>query len=104
VTTGPDRDEPEAWWRGVAETAERFDAALDAAGRNRDDVPRYLNLDSSPVYSMTSVEAFTDAVGRAAALGFTDAITHWPRASSWYAGDEKVLESVAGRLPRLRRL
>jgi hypothetical protein len=52
---------------------------------------------------MTSVDAFTDAVGRAAALGFTDAITHWPRASSWYAGDEKVLESVAAQLPRLRQ-
>jgi hypothetical protein len=50
-------------------------------------VPRNLNLDSSPTYSMTSEDAFTDAVGRAAALGFTDAITHWPRASSWYAGD-----------------
>jgi hypothetical protein len=29
-------------------------------------------------------------------------VTHWPRASSWYAGDEKVLESVAGMLPQLR--
>jgi hypothetical protein len=51
---------------------------------------------------MSSVEAFTDAIGRAAALGFTDAISHWPRATSWYAGDEKVLESVAQRLPGLR--
>ena len=103
VTTGAmGAEDLEAWWRSVAELSARFDEALDAAGRPRDAVARYLSLDSSPVYSLTSVEAFTDAVGRAAALGFTDAITHWPRASSWYAGDEKVLESVAARLPRLR--
>ena len=92
----------EQWWESVARIVARFDEALDEAGRSRDAIPRYLNLDSSPVYSMSSVEAFTDAVGRAARLGFTDAITHWPRERSWYAGDEKILESVAARLPRLR--
>nr|WP_296068547.1 LLM class flavin-dependent oxidoreductase [uncultured Actinoplanes sp.] len=95
-------DDADEWWRSVEAVSSRFDEALDAAGRPRDAVPRYLNLDSSPVYSLTSVDAFEDAAGRAAALGFTDAITHWPRSSSWYAGDEKVLESVAARLPRLR--
>jgi alkanesulfonate monooxygenase SsuD/methylene tetrahydromethanopterin reductase-like flavin-dependent oxidoreductase (luciferase family) len=103
VTTGTVvSDGEQAWWRSVAEASARLDDALDAAGRPRDAIDRYLNLDSSPVYSMSSVAAFTDAIGRAAALGFTDAITHWPRASSWYAGDEKVLESVAAQLPRLR--
>jgi alkanesulfonate monooxygenase SsuD/methylene tetrahydromethanopterin reductase-like flavin-dependent oxidoreductase (luciferase family) len=101
VTTGPTTDDVAQWWRSVAEVSGRFDEALDAAGRSRDAVPRYLSLDTA-AYSMASAEAFTDAVGRAAALGFTDAIAHWPRASSWYAGDEKVLESVAARLPRLR--
>jgi alkanesulfonate monooxygenase SsuD/methylene tetrahydromethanopterin reductase-like flavin-dependent oxidoreductase (luciferase family) len=102
VTTGTATDDIAVWWRSVAEASARFDAALDQLGRPRDAVPRYLNLDSSPVYSLSSVDAFADAVGRAAALGFTDAISHWPRASSWYAGDEKVLESVATQLPRLR--
>jgi alkanesulfonate monooxygenase SsuD/methylene tetrahydromethanopterin reductase-like flavin-dependent oxidoreductase (luciferase family) len=103
VTTGATgADDAEAWWQSVAATAARFDEALDEAGRPRDAVARYLNLDSSPVYSMSSVATFADAVGRASALGFTDVITHWPRASSWYAGDEKVLESVAAQLPRLR--
>ena len=103
VTTGTiATDDEKAWWQSVADVSARLDEALDAAGRPRDAVDRYLNLDSSPVYSMSSVDAFTDAVGRAAALGFTDAIAHWPRASSWYAGDERVLESVAAKLPRLR--
>ena len=103
VTTGTiATDDEKAWWQSVADVSARLDEALDAAGRPRDAIDRYLNLDSSPVYSMSSVDAFTDAVGRAAALGFTDAIAHWPRASSWYAGDERVLESVAAKLPRLR--
>jgi alkanesulfonate monooxygenase SsuD/methylene tetrahydromethanopterin reductase-like flavin-dependent oxidoreductase (luciferase family) len=104
VTTGrpaDDQDEDD-WWATVATLTERFDAALTEAGRAGDTVSRFLNLDSSPVYSMSSPGAFTDAVGRAAALGFTDVVAHWPRAGGWYAGDEKVLETVAGLLPRLR--
>jgi alkanesulfonate monooxygenase SsuD/methylene tetrahydromethanopterin reductase-like flavin-dependent oxidoreductase (luciferase family) len=98
VTTGtPAVTDEAAWWRSVAEVSDRFTEA--AAGRA---VDRYLSLDSSPVFSMSSVEAFTEAVGRAAELGFTDVLTHWPRRSSWYAGDEKVLETVATMLPRLR--
>ncbi|GAA0423230.1 luciferase [Actinoplanes capillaceus] len=101
VTTGPQADSAEEWWRAVAEIRDRFHAACESAGRPLESVDRYLNLDSSPVYSMTSVDAFTEATGRARELGFTDVITHWPRESSWYAGDEKVLEAVAAELPRL---
>ncbi|GAA0570244.1 LLM class flavin-dependent oxidoreductase [Paractinoplanes ferrugineus] len=104
VTTGPAADDLESWWQAVAAIVTRFEESLSAAGRAPDAIPRYLNLDSAPLYSMTSVDAFTDAIGRASALGFTDAITHWPRASSWYAGDEKVLETVAERLESLRRI
>src|SRR4051794_12264193 len=100
VTTGAQaQDDEAAWWRSVAEVSARFGDAAAAAGRT---VDRYLNLDSSPVFSLSSADAFTDAVGRAAELGFTDVMTHWPRRSSWYAGDEKVLETVASLLPRLR--
>ncbi|MEU4164667.1 LLM class flavin-dependent oxidoreductase [Actinoplanes sp. NPDC026670] len=103
VTTGPQQlDSAELWWKEVTVLRDRFDATLEAAGRPLDSVDRYLNLDTSPIFSMSSVEAFTDAVGRARELGFTDVITHWPRESSWYTGDEKVLEAVAAELPRLR--
>ena len=98
VTTGAQAvDDEAAWWRSVAEVSAKF---TDAAGDRK--VDRYLNLDSSPVLSLSSVEAFTDAVGRAAELGFTDVLTHWPRKSSWYAGDERILEAVAPMLPKLR--
>jgi alkanesulfonate monooxygenase SsuD/methylene tetrahydromethanopterin reductase-like flavin-dependent oxidoreductase (luciferase family) len=103
VTTGPSEvTDSAAWWRSIRETAARFTDSLMSAGRADAIVDRYLNLDSAPVYSMSSADAFTDAVGRAAELGFTDVVTHWPRASGWYAGDENVLETVAGMLPRLR--
>jgi alkanesulfonate monooxygenase SsuD/methylene tetrahydromethanopterin reductase-like flavin-dependent oxidoreductase (luciferase family) len=106
VTTGQPADgqTEDEWWDSVAGNAARFDAALTEAGRSGDGVSRFLDLDSSPIYSLSSTGAFADAVGRAAELGFTDVVTHWPRAEGWYAGSEKVLESAAGLLPRLRAL
>ena len=103
VTTGTESvSTADEWWRSVRSAKDRFEAALAQAGRPVDAVDRYLNLDSSPVLSMSSADAFVDAVGRAAELGFTDVVAHWPRASSWYAGSEKILETVAGLLPALR--
>ncbi len=98
VTTGVRADSLAGWWQSVADAAARFDDALDAAGRPVDDVRRFLSLDASGTFALTSAEYFADAVGRAAELGFTDVITHWPRPSGWYAGDESVLESVAARI------
>jgi alkanesulfonate monooxygenase SsuD/methylene tetrahydromethanopterin reductase-like flavin-dependent oxidoreductase (luciferase family) len=102
VTTGEPADDLHAWWRSVAQLGDRFDEALEANGRDSAAVDRYLSLDASPVFSMTSPDAFADAVGRARCLGFTDVVTHWPRTSGSYAGGEKVLETVAGMLSRLR--
>ena len=63
---------------------------------------RYLSLDASPVLlAGRAAAAFTDAVGRAGGLGFTDVLTHWPRPDDWYAGDEAVLDEIAAVLPML---
>ncbi|GIF13103.1 luciferase [Actinoplanes teichomyceticus] len=102
VTTGPQAETAAEWWRAVAAVRDRFEDTLAAAGRAPESVARYLNLDSSPVFSLSSLDAFQEATGRARELGFTDVITHWPRQSSWYAGEEKILEAVAAELPRLR--
>jgi alkanesulfonate monooxygenase SsuD/methylene tetrahydromethanopterin reductase-like flavin-dependent oxidoreductase (luciferase family) len=85
VTTGGQADELDAWWRSVEELAKRYEGTGD----------RYLMLDSAPVFSLSSASFFEEQLGRAQELGFTDAITHWPRPSSWYAGDESVLDEVA---------
>ncbi|WJK43924.1 LLM class flavin-dependent oxidoreductase [Solwaraspora sp. WMMA2056] len=103
VTTGTDFDDLESWWASVARLAERCTATLDQVDRDPADLRRYLSLDSAPVFSLSSAGFFADAVERAAGLGFTDVITHWPRRSSWYAGDERVLVEVATDvLPSLR--
>ncbi|MFE0591553.1 LLM class flavin-dependent oxidoreductase [Micromonospora echinospora] len=104
VTTGTGGDDLEGWWKSVATLAARLDATLDEAGRDPATLDRYLLLDAAPVFSLTSADFFADAVARAARLGFTDVVTHWPRLSSWYAGDENVLSEVAENLPELRRV
>ncbi|TYB99550.1 LLM class flavin-dependent oxidoreductase [Micromonospora sp. WP24] len=104
VTTGGGEEELDAWWAGVAKLSARLDRALDEAGRDPATLDRYLSMDAAPVFSLSSAQFFADQVGRAAGLGFTDVVTHWPRASSWYAGDEETLVDVATRLlPELRR-
>ncbi|WP_158850679.1 LLM class flavin-dependent oxidoreductase [Saccharothrix deserti] len=102
VTTGPDTDDEAAWWRGVARMTEQFGEALAGIGRAKESTDFHLNADSSPVYSLTSVEHFRDVAGRARSLGFTDLVVHWPRADGVYAGSEAVLERVAADvLPEL---
>jgi alkanesulfonate monooxygenase SsuD/methylene tetrahydromethanopterin reductase-like flavin-dependent oxidoreductase (luciferase family) len=95
ITTGPKTGDLETWWRAVSDSCTRLDESLEAEGREPAGLARYLSLDAAPVYSLSSVDAFTDAVGRARELGFTDVVTHWPRATGWYAGQESVLEEIA---------
>ena len=104
VTYGPSVDPEggaaaqEEWWQGLGRLSSRFDAALAEVGRTRP-VDRYLNLDGAPSYSLGSVALLAEGVERAAALGFTDVVVHWPRAEGIYAGDPGVLEEVAALLP-----
>jgi alkanesulfonate monooxygenase SsuD/methylene tetrahydromethanopterin reductase-like flavin-dependent oxidoreductase (luciferase family) len=94
ITTGGRTDDLDAWWRSVADRAGRFDGSGD----------RYLMLDAAPRFSLSSRGFFEEQVARASELGFTDVITHWPRPSGAYEGDEAVLEDVATHvLPELMR-
>lgn len=97
VTTGPEGRTPEEWWTAVAALGRRLDDALEAAGRESRTLDRYLSLDSGGLFSLESVARFDDMVGRAEELGFTDVISHWPRAEGIYAGDDEVLYEVASR-------
>ena len=102
ASTGGDGLTGEEWWQSVATLARRLDDAAARAGRDGASIDRYLSIDAGGTYSLSSVGAFEDIVARAAALGFTDVIAHWPREGGIYAGDEAVLEEVAARLPGLR--
>jgi alkanesulfonate monooxygenase SsuD/methylene tetrahydromethanopterin reductase-like flavin-dependent oxidoreductase (luciferase family) len=95
VTTGPKVETMDEWWVALATLSERLEQTLAEAGRDIGMFDRYLNLDSSPRFALTSVGTFEEMAGRAGELGFTDVITHWPRLEGPYAGDENVLESVA---------
>ncbi len=96
VTTGTGGETLEEWWDGVAGLAQRFTDTEGSAGKDR-----YLLLDASPRFSLESADLYEEMTGRAAELGFTDTITHWPRHEDPYAGSEATLEEVASRfLPR----
>ncbi len=98
VTTGDREGGLAGWWESVAQAAARFDDALARTGREPEHVRRFLSLDASGTFALTSLDYFADAVGRAGKLGFTDVLTHWPRAEGWYAGDESVLETVVAQI------
>jgi alkanesulfonate monooxygenase SsuD/methylene tetrahydromethanopterin reductase-like flavin-dependent oxidoreductase (luciferase family) len=103
MTYGGVADTDDEWWALVASHSRRVDDALVAAGRPAPDLARYLNVDAAPTFSLSSAAAFEDAVGRAAELGFTDVITHWPRTTDPFRGTREVLdEVVADVMPRLR--
>lgn len=98
ITTGKGGDDIDAWWAGVAELADRFTGIEGSADKDR-----YLSLDAAPVLSLSSVEYFREAAGRAAELGFTDIVTHWPREDGIYAAQLSTLESVVSTvLPELQ--
>lgn len=101
VTYGVGGDTLDDWWEGIAGLCGRLDEAEEAAVRSKP-LDRYLSLDGSPRFSLESVGLFEELTGKAAELGFTDVVTHWPRAEGVYAGSERVLEQVAERLPHLR--
>jgi alkanesulfonate monooxygenase SsuD/methylene tetrahydromethanopterin reductase-like flavin-dependent oxidoreductase (luciferase family) len=95
ITTGAHTDDLESWWAAVADNCSRFSESLHIEGRAADDLTRYLMLDAAPGYSLSSLDRFTDFVGRSEEMGFTDVLVHWPRAAGWYAGHESVLDEIA---------
>lgn len=99
ATTGdPNRPEGTDWWTALAGVCDRFTDVLGEAGRESSTIDRYLQLDAGPVFSMSSVESFRESLGRAAELGFTDVVTHWPRPGGPYAGSEQTLAAVAAEV------
>lgn len=99
VTLGRQSETPDQWWHSVAEVSRRLDDSLAAHGRDSATLDRYLNLDAH-YYALQSIDTWEDAVGRAAELGFTDLVTHWPRREGVYAGSEEILVQVARRFSR----
>jgi alkanesulfonate monooxygenase SsuD/methylene tetrahydromethanopterin reductase-like flavin-dependent oxidoreductase (luciferase family) len=74
----------------LADQVRRFNDACD--GR---ELSRLIVADSADRQPLASIEAFRDAAGRYAELGFTDLVVHEPRAEPPYQADYAVLEQVA---------
>ena len=89
----PGAQTQDEWWAGLAKQV----ALLNEAAADRS-IQRYLSIDGGPLLSLRSLDAFVDAAGRAAELGFDEVVAHWPRPSRRFVGDPAVLEQVAGRL------
>jgi hypothetical protein len=88
----------------VAGLAERFTETLADAGRPGDGVRRMLSLDAAGPFSLASPGYFEEAVGRAAQLGFTDVVVHWPvPGAPVYDAPESRVEEIAALLPGLSR-
>lgn len=109
----------ERWWAGLAALTDVFDGVLASthpsgstvgdgagadAGAPREPLRRYLSIDGAPVFALESVDVLVEGVERAAALGYTDLVLHWPRDEGVYAGSEAVLEEAASRLAELRQV
>lgn len=99
VTLGKQAETLKEWWMSVTEVSHRLSDELADRGRDAATLDRYINLDAHS-YALESVGAWEDAVGRATELGFTDVVTHWPRAEGAYAGTEETLVEVASRFSR----
>ncbi len=106
ATTGstPRHAGDDAWWAGVRALSARLDDVLAAAGREPGSLDRLLSLDAAPTFSLVSVDHFVDCAGRAAELGFTDVVTHWPvPGAPVYDAPESRVDEVAAVLPSLGR-
>lgn len=107
-TTGAPTDaSAEDWWAAAADKAARFAQTLEVRVSGGHEVPagfaRYLNLEAR-TSDFGSAEQVVDAVGRAAALGFTDVVIAWPRPDGAMAGDPGLVEALAARLPEIHAL
>lgn len=103
ITYGGAGETLEEWWDHLEVQSSQVSEGLADAGRGEQAFRRILSVDSGPVYGLSSAGVFEELVARADALGFTDVVTHWPRADGPYAGRLAVLEQVsADALPRWR--
>jgi alkanesulfonate monooxygenase SsuD/methylene tetrahydromethanopterin reductase-like flavin-dependent oxidoreductase (luciferase family) len=72
----------------------RLEEACDAIGRDPSTLKRLVLTGPELDGGLASVESFRDTVGRYAAVGVTDLVVHWPRASEPYAADPTVFERI----------
>jgi len=103
VTTGDRTSEglpAAAGARMIAEQIARLEEACAAAGRTPGSLGRLVLSGLCLAAGLDSAEAFRETLRRYEAVGVTDFVVHWPRASAPFAGDlarfERVVSAVRG--------
>jgi hypothetical protein len=86
--------------RVVAAQVARLEEACAAVGRAPASLQRLVLSGLALANGLDSVEAFRDTLGRYEAVGVTDFVVHWPRASPPFAGElahfERVVSAARG--------
>ncbi|OPC77789.1 luciferase [Embleya scabrispora] len=102
VTAGdPGWGEPSGYASAIANLrtqTQAFDAACADIGRDPSTVRRLVVTGAMITGVIDAVDAYEDACGLFADIGFTDLVVHWPRADFPYQGSPEVVERIAGKL------
>lgn len=98
VTLGDPRDQEKPADQAVRQQTDWLVQACERTGRDPATVDRLLLAGLFSERPLASLEAFRDLAGRAAQAGVTDLVLHWPRESGRFAGQQHVLEEIAGDL------
>ena len=93
--TGPPLG-PEQGAAVVARQLALFEEICEAEGRDPAKVHRLVLTGPRLDAGLKTAETFDDVKEAYAAVGVTDLVVHWPRASEPYAGDESILERITG--------
>ena len=79
----------------IARQLARLEDACAAEGRDPATLDRLVVTGPLLDGGLRSLDAFREVRDAYAAIGITDLVVHWPRASEPYAGDEAILDEIA---------
>jgi hypothetical protein len=98
VTTGSrNRPRPVDAAQGARDVRDRIDLLQEAcldSGREPSTLSRLVLTGPTLTSGLSSVDELEETVGRYAAVGVTDLVVHWPRASDPYRADHSVFERI----------
>lgn len=103
VTYGPVRPHscPADWFDAVSRQSSRLDEQCEQVGRDPASIKRLLLVGLELAWPQSSIGSWDDFCGRAAEIGFSDVIIHWPRPDdpALPGPPIEVFDEITSRLP-----